>query len=117
MDFNLYNFFIHRKCAFYWNKSNKMKIKYNSTKSPIFIITKEIIHIFFINNFKKLKKKSFKMVYLISSAERRILTQKRIETRAEVPRVASALVVTRSRVKIRSARDTNDIFCSLYTES
>ena len=43
------------------------------------------------------------IVYFVSSAERRILTQKR--------------VATRSRGKIRSARDTNDMFCSLCTES
>ena len=49
-----------------------------------------------------------KIVYFVLSAEGRILKQKR---------VASALVATRSYVKIRSGRDTNDIFCSLYTES
>ena len=44
-----------------------------------------------------------KIVYFESSAERRILTY---------DRVATCL-----RVKIRSARDTNDIFCPLYIES
>ena len=44
---------------------------------------------------------SDKIAYFVSSAERRILTQERVETR--------------SRVKIHSGRDTNDIFCSLYT--
>ena len=43
-----------------------------------------------------------RIVYFVSSAERHILTQGR--------------VTTRSRYKIRSARDMNDIFCSLYTE-
>ena len=40
------------------------------------------------------------IIYFVSSAERRILTQER--------------VATRSRIKIRFARDTNNIFCSLY---
>ena len=43
------------------------------------------------------------IVYSSSSTERRILTQER--------------VAIRSRVRIRSARDTNDILCSLYFES
>ena len=43
-----------------------------------------------------------KLVYFVLNAKRRILTQEQ--------------VATCSGVKIRSARDTNDIFCSLYTE-
>ena len=44
-----------------------------------------------------------KIVHFVSSAKRRILTQER--------------VMTHSRVKIHSIRDTNDIFCSVYTVS
>ena len=39
----------------------------------------------------------FEKVYFVSSAERRILTQERVATRAEVPRVISAFVAIRSR--------------------
>ena len=42
-----------------------------------------------------------KILYLVSSVERRILTQERVVTRIEA---------TRSRVKIRSARDKNNFF-------
>ena len=50
-----------------------------------------------------LQKRVKKIVYGVLNAERRILSQER--------------VANRSRVKIRSAHDTNDIYCSLYTES
>ena len=44
-----------------------------------------------------------KIVYFVPSAERRILTQRR--------------VATRSHIKVRSARDKNDIDFLLYTQS
>ena len=43
------------------------------------------------------------IVFFVSSAKRGISTQER--------------VAIHSRVKIRPARDTNDIFCSLHTDS